>query len=125
MIIEIELDKMPTDCYECPLQIKFKDGMQDDWYMRRCTVKNRVIEYPKPEWCPLKEHEAVESAEWLYGEKCGQDGYTCSKCGFFEPWYYDYVDGIDYIKDYDFCPSCGRKMTTYTGKPEQKGGQSK
>ena len=57
MIIGIELDEMPKDCYECPFQIRFKDGVQDDWYMRRCTVKNRTIEYPRPEWCPLKEQE--------------------------------------------------------------------
>lgn len=67
----------------------------------------------------LKRQKADETAEWLYGEDAsGQDGYLCSKCGFFEPWYYDYVDGIDYIKDYNFCPGCRRKMTTYTGKPK-------
>ena len=63
MIIGIELDEMPTDCYECPLQIKFKDGVQDDWYIRRCTVKHRAIEYPKPEWCPLKEQKEVVHVE--------------------------------------------------------------
>ena len=94
MIIGIELDKMPTDCYECPLQIKFKDGVQDDWYMRRCTVKNRVIEYPRPEWCPLKEQEAVEPKVSCTEQRCGNcnmviemDGWkACPWCGKMIDW---------------------------------------
>lgn len=45
---------IPTECHECPFQLKFKDDTQDDWYMRRCVLANRVIEYPKPKWCPIK-----------------------------------------------------------------------
>jgi len=51
-----------------------------------------------------------KQGEWIYCEDDeGQDGYKCSKCGFFVPWYYDYED-INYIYKYLFCPSCVAKM---------------
>lgn len=51
-----------------------------------------------------------EPKEWIYCEDDqGQDGYQCSGCGFFEPWYYDYAS-IDFIRKYQFCPSCGAIM---------------
>lgn len=66
----------------------------------------------------LKEQEA----EWIYGEdETGADGWHCSYCGFFEPWFYEFTDDIDFIRLYSFCPSCGRRMTSYTGKPTQEG----
>lgn len=58
-------------------------------------------------------------AQWIYGEdNTGQDGWKCSKCGFFIPWYYEYygLDNIDFIRDYHVCPKCESKMLTYTGK---------
>lgn len=45
---------MPKECHECPFQLKFKDGEADAWYMRRCVIMQRKIEYPRPEWCPLE-----------------------------------------------------------------------
>lgn len=54
MLIGIELSELPQECHDCPFQFKFKDGEQDNWYMRRCVIEKRVIEYPKPKWCPLK-----------------------------------------------------------------------
>ena len=55
----------------------------------------------------LKEQK---SREWIYCEDdCGQDGYKCSGCGFFEPWYYNYTS-IDFIRKYQFCPNCGAIM---------------
>ena len=57
MLIGIEIPEMPTECHECPFQLKFKDGVQDDWYNRRCVIEKRTIEYPKPKWCPLKKLE--------------------------------------------------------------------
>lgn len=63
----------------------------------------------------LKEQEA----EWVYGEdETGVDGWYCSECTFFEPWFYDFDADIDFIKRYEHCPKCGRRMTSYTGKPE-------
>lgn len=63
----------------------------------------------------LKEQEA----EWIYGEdETGVDGWRCSECSFFEPWFYEFDDDIDFIKRYEHCPKCGRRMTSYTGKQE-------
>ena len=58
-------------------------------------------------------------AKWIYGEdKHGQDGWACSKCSFFVPWYYEYYKSSDFIAKYNFCPKCGAKMVSYTGKVE-------
>lgn len=66
----------------------------------------------------LKEQET--EAKWIYGEnETGVDGWFCSECNFFEPWFYDFTDDIDFIRFYVHCPNCGRKMTSYTGKPTQ------
>lgn len=37
------------------------------------------------------------------------DGYKCSYCGFFVPWDYEHKF-INFIEDYNFCPSCGARM---------------
>lgn len=48
--------------------------------------------------------------KWIYGEdEYGIDGYHCDKCGFFVPWDYAHKF-INYIKDYNLCPSCGADM---------------
>ena len=63
----------------------------------------------------VKELEDIPSAEpkqgeWIYCEDDeGQDGYRCSECGFFVPWYYGYED-INYIYKYHACPSCMAMM---------------
>lgn len=63
-MIRIDLDmNMPEECHECPFQLKFKDDEVDAWYMRRCVITQRKIEYPRPEWCPLKEQEAQRDYE--------------------------------------------------------------
>jgi hypothetical protein len=68
----------------------------------------------------LKEKES--EAKWIYGEnKTGVDGWHCSECDFFEPWFYEFTDDIDFIRFYEYCPRCGRKMTSYTGKPTKNG----
>jgi len=51
--VKLDMEQTPTECHECPLQLKFKDGEHDDWAMRRCVVTYRVIEYPRPQWCPI------------------------------------------------------------------------
>jgi hypothetical protein len=67
----------------------------------------------------LKDQEA--EAKWIYGEdKTGVDGWRCSECDFFEPWFYEFTDDIDFIRFYGHCPKCGRRMTSYTGKPTQE-----
>ena len=68
----------------------------------------------------LKQQES--EAKWIYGEdKTGVDGWHCSECGFFEPWFYEFTDDVDFIRFYAHCPRCGRKMTSYTGNPTQNG----
>lgn len=49
--------------------------------------------------------------KWIYAEDdTGQDGYYCTKCKFFVPWYYIYFESPEFIKDYRFCPNCGADM---------------
>lgn len=62
----------------------------------------------------------MADAEWIYGEnETGADGWHCSECNFFEPWFYDFDNDIDFIKRYKYCPKCRRRMTSYTGKLEE------
>ena len=70
---------------------------------------------------PSVEAEPVrQTAEWIYGEKDGADGWYCSKCGFHIPWYYDYygLKNINFIRDFHICPHCDAKMLKYTGMDE-------
>ncbi len=74
---------------------------------------------------PSEDVQAVrETAEWVYGEKDGADGWYCSKCGFHIPWYYDYygLNNINFIRDFHTCPHCDAKMTKYTGKDVEQNG---
>lgn len=69
--------------------------------------------------------ETRPQGEWYYGEdECGQDGWFCSECNFFVPWYYQYYEkDINFIREYKACPHCLAEMVTYTGKDrEEKGG---
>lgn len=78
--------------------------------------KNGCARQLKEDALELLEEQDSE-AKWIYGEdKTGVDGWHCSECGFFEPWFYEFTDDIDFIRFYGFCPNCGRKMTSYTGK---------
>lgn len=67
--------------------------------------------------CPLAEEPERKKGRWIYGEKSGQDGWYCSECGGFIPWYYDFygLDNIDFIEDFKTCPFCDSKMVSYTG----------
>ena len=92
---------------------------QDDW--QQWYSDSEVQETAKAAIALLKEREP--EAKWIYGEdETGVDGWRCSECNFFEPWFYEFTDDIDFIRFYGHCPSCGRKMTSYTGKPTQTGG---
>ncbi len=61
-----------------------------------------------------------KTAEWVYGEKDGADGWYCSECKFHIPWYYNYygLENIDFIRDFHTCPHCDAKMMRYTGMKE-------
>ena len=68
---------------------------------------NRVIDEIK-QLPPIQ----PKRGRWLYCEDSMADcvdGYRCDQCGFFVPWDYQHK-GIDFIQDYNFCPSCGAKM---------------
>lgn len=74
---------------------------------------------------PSVEAEQVrQTAEWIYGEKDGADGWYCSKCGFHVPWYYEYygLNNINFIKDFHTCPHCDAKMLKYTGMERERNG---
>ena len=74
---------------------------------------------------PSVEAEPVrQTAEWVYGEKDGADGWYCSKCGFHIPWYYEYygLNNINFIRDFHTCPHCDAKMLKYTGMDEVNDG---
>ena len=87
-----------------------QDAVNDDWMWQHADYYAKAMENAL---ALLKEQEA----EWIYGEdETGVDGWHCSECGFFEPWFYEFTNDIDFIRFYGFCPSCGRKMTSYTGK---------
>ena len=75
----------------------------------------------------IKEEPTIEperkKRKWIYGEKSGQDGWYCSECGGFIPWYYDFygLDNIDFIEDFKTCPFCDSKMVSYTGADMREG----
>ena len=57
-----------------------------------------------------------KEGKWLYMEdKYGQDGWRCSICKFFIPWYYSYYKNADFIANYHYCPRCSSKMISHTG----------
>jgi len=71
----------------------------------------------------LPSAEPRKKGKWIYGEKSGQDGWYCSECGGFIPWYYDFygLDNIDFIEDFKTCPFCDSKMVSYTGADMREG----
>lgn len=71
--------------------------------------------------------ETRKTAEWIYGEKDGADGWYCSNCGFHIPWYYDYygLNNINFISDFHTCPHCDAKMVKYTGMDGEEDERSK
>lgn len=79
-----------------------------------CLIQDGIIQLPSAQ--PRK-------GKWIYGENDGQDGWYCSECSGFIPWYYDFygLDNIDFIADFKSCPFCRAEMLTYTGKAELRG----
>jgi len=106
-------------------QATYHYDVEPYWDLFKCRVLDNA-----PEWDGHTPAQAIErigklkalksEAKWIYGEdKTGVDGWHCSECNFFEPWFYEFTDDIDFIRFYRHCPSCGRNMTSYTGKPTQ------
>ena len=114
-LLEIEHECMLRGAHEdCGRDCANCDLVQDDGDLHEMYTDVITL---------LKEQEA--EAKWIYGEdKTGVDGWHCSECNFFEPWFYEFTDDIDFIRFYGHCPKCGRRMTSYTGKPTQEGWQN-
>ena len=86
-------------CKECPYE---KDCYHDS--ISRNMVADAIAILKE------QEEQKQKTGEWIYCEDAsGQDGYKCSECGFFEPWYYDF-ENHNFITDYEYCPSCGKHM---------------
>lgn len=98
--------------------------------MKKIRVSDAFMKLPEP--CivtfdtffniAVKTLKERPQGEWIYGEdECGQDGWFCSECGFFVPWYYQYYEkDNNFIRDYKACPHCLAEMITYTGKDRDK-----
>jgi hypothetical protein len=103
---------------------EYGDAIPVEWVMN--AIDNAPAVEPYCYFCGQKEHGIRPQGEWIYGEDdCGQDGWFCSECNFFVPWYYQYYEkDIDFIRDYKACPYCLAEMVTYTGKDrDTKGGE--
>lgn len=75
------------------MHITAEDGIE--------KIRSYLVRMKKPE---------REKGKWIYGEdEYGIDGYRCDKCGFFVLWDYGH-NFINYIGNYNFCPSCGADM---------------
>lgn len=87
----------------------------DTMWQSGCWVRYRAIEQVIKEQPTAK--PVRKTAEWIYGEKDGADGWYCSMCRFHIPWYYDYygLKNINFIRDFYTCPHCDSKMVKYTG----------
>lgn len=87
----------------------------DHWYEETYNMAIEALEQ-----MPSVDVQPRKTAEWIYGEKDGADGWYCSKCGFHIPWYYDYygLKNINFIRDFHTCPHCDAKMLKYTGMDE-------
>ena len=94
----------------------------DTMWQSGCWVRYRAIEQVVKEQPSVKAEPVRQTAEWVYGEKDGADGWYCSKCGFHIPWYYNYygLNNIDFIRDFHTCPHCDAKMLKYTGMEREQ-----
>lgn len=93
----------------------YMESVQAEAYNRGIDSERKRI---ADAWCKAEyergykdgQESAERKGEWIYCEDDeGQDGYRCSECGFFVPWYYDYEDS-NYILDYKACPHCLARM---------------
>ena len=110
VIKALEVCSSISDGEECPKECPYRG--QDMYCIGSAGLMLDALDL-------LKDQEA--EAKWIYGEdKTGVDGWRCSECDFFEPWFYEFTDDIDFIRFYGHCPKCGRRMTSYTGKPTQE-----
>ena len=97
-MIQIDLP-MPEACDVCPLNYDFCwckgfknnefDKWSEDWNAQVCEGEHR------PEYCPLKEQEAIKPKEIAYAWRCG-------KCD-------EYLTAIQNHR-IRYCPYCGQAV---------------
>lgn len=124
---------LATGCVETFSQENggFSQGLVKDLISRKDAIDAIMSEPPDahyPSWYAdilwkLPSAEPRKKGKWIYGEKSGQDGWYCSECNGFVPWYYDFygLDNIDFIEDFKTCPFCDSKMVSYTGADMREG----
>ena len=96
-MIKIDM-QMPDCCSECRFDTEsgFCKAMPDNF----CGY---TIDYERPEWCPLKEQEAVEP------KLVGVNTWTCGECGALLGWDEFSQSGLELVK-YKYCPECGQAV---------------
>lgn len=98
-MIQIDMP-MPTNCIDCPACNEYL--MCAIPVNGRGWSENDVKDFSqsRPEWCPMKEQEAVEPIKSL--DKDDDFTFLCSNCNG------ELFCG-DILRD-NFCPTCGRSV---------------
>ena len=101
-MIQIDMS-MPTTCFDCPACNEYLD----------CAIpvsgrewgENDVSEFSqgRPEWCPMKEQEAVELVKWIYPTDVIGFG-RCPHCNSL--WDYSLISN----RFFKHCPRCGKAV---------------
>ena len=95
-------------------------AIEETWKEPSYTDPINVLTEVRDRIKALPSAQPRKTAEWVYGEKDGADGWYCSECKFHIPWYYEYygLNNINFIRDFHTCPHCDSKMMKYTGMDE-------
>lgn len=110
-MIQIDM-QMPERCGDCFAMRTDEIGLES-WCSIEETkrdVYREEIKTKRPDWCPLKEQEAVEqkTGRWIY--KKYDDMFMCSSCRKYS-----------IRNDYPYCHWCGAKMEQKDGDGERRG----
>jgi len=92
----IQLDMpMPTNCLDCPACNEYL--MCAIPINGRKWAENDVREFGqgRPEWCPLKEHEAVKPILIREGRNKNYNDYVCPRCD------------NEVVYEQNYCSECG------------------
>ena len=116
---QVAIDALDVLCeehrYRIPGKRETYSQYNEAWQDALDRAEGAIFNLPSVEAEPVR-----QTAEWIYGEKDGADGWYCSKCGFHIPWYYEYygLNNINFIRDFHTCPHCDSRMMKYTGMDE-------
>lgn len=109
-MIQIDMP-MPKCCDECPFaDATFHNGIISLYCItptaRSMYAPDLIHRKDRPEWCPLKEQEAIEPTF-----KQDNDGIFVWACGSCGAYMYHIYEGIDKAKEYaKYCRQCGRPV---------------